>query len=51
MRNEQMLKEGKPDAAVVFPGGAGTRDMLHRLIAARIHTIKVKPQGDRFQGT
>lgn len=27
IRNEQMLHEGKPTAAVQFPGGAGTRNM------------------------
>lgn len=36
IRNQQMLDEGKPDAAIGFPGGVGTRDMTRRLIAAKI---------------
>jgi hypothetical protein len=29
-RNERMLREGRPDGAVGFPGGKGTRDMAVR---------------------
>lgn len=36
IRNQQMLDEGKPNAAIGFPGGVGTRDMTRRLIAAKI---------------
>jgi hypothetical protein len=32
-RNQRMLDEGKPDFAVCFPGGEGTRDMMQRLIS------------------
>jgi hypothetical protein len=27
IRNQRMIDEGKPDAAVAFPGGTGTADM------------------------
>ncbi|PDS97685.1 hypothetical protein CO659_12860 [Rhizobium sp. S9] len=35
-RNQQMIDEGQPDFALVFPGGTGTADMRRRLIAACI---------------
>ena len=28
LRNQQMLDEGRPDAVIAFPGGAGTRGMM-----------------------
>ncbi len=28
LRNRQMLRDGKPDAVIAFPGGAGTHDMI-----------------------
>ena len=36
IRNQQMIDEGKPDAAVAFPGGFGTADMVLRLGKAGI---------------
>lgn len=36
IRNQQMIDEGKPDAAMVFNGGKGTRSMVGRLIEAGI---------------
>lgn len=36
VRNERMLREGKPDGAVAFPGGNGTADMVRRAEAARV---------------
>lgn len=37
LRNQRMLDEGRPDAAVLFPsGGPGTRDMLARVETAGI---------------
>jgi hypothetical protein len=36
LRNERMLREGRPDAAVAFVGGNGTLDMVERLMKARI---------------
>lgn len=37
-RNQQMIDEGAPDAAVAFPGGTGTADMVERLDKARVPT-------------
>lgn len=36
LRNQQMLDEGNPDAAIGFPGGRGTADMAARCSAAGI---------------
>ena len=36
LRNQWMLDFGQPNYAVGFPGGAGTRDMAERLIAAGV---------------
>lgn len=36
IRNQQMINEGKPDAAVAFTGGRGTADMVKRLLGAGI---------------
>jgi hypothetical protein len=33
-RNTQMLRDGKPDHVVAFPGGPGTLDLLDRVRAA-----------------
>jgi hypothetical protein len=30
LRNQSMIDEGKPDAVIAFPGGAGTADMVKR---------------------
>ncbi|ABD27421.1 hypothetical protein Saro_2986 [Novosphingobium aromaticivorans DSM 12444] len=38
LRNQRMIDEGTPDAAIAFPGGRGTADMLGRLQAAGIPT-------------
>lgn len=35
-RNQRMIDKWKPDAAVAFPGGVGTADMVRRLRAASI---------------
>ena len=35
-RNQQMIDEGKPDAAIIFPGGSGTADMANRIKKAGI---------------
>jgi predicted Rossmann-fold nucleotide-binding protein len=37
-RNQRMIDEGRPDAAVAFPGGRGTADMVGRLASAGIPT-------------
>lgn len=36
LRNQRMIDEGRPDAAVAFPGGRGTADMVARLQKAGI---------------
>jgi len=38
IRNQQMIDDGKPDAVVAFPGGAGTADMVER---AKEHWLPV----------
>jgi YspA, cpYpsA-related SLOG family len=38
-RNEQMLREGKPDLVVAFPGGKGTADMVRRADSAGIRVL------------
>lgn len=43
MRNEQMLREGKPSLVVAFPGGRGTADMVRRAKAAGVEVIEVAP--------
>ena len=35
-RNQRMIDKGRPDAAVAFPGGRGTADMVSRLVAAKV---------------
>lgn len=35
-RNQQMIDEGRPDFALVFPGRGGTADMRRRIVAAGI---------------
>ncbi len=35
IRNGQMLREGKPDIVIAFPGGTGTADMVRQ--ARRAH--------------
>lgn len=35
-RNQQMIDEGRPDFALIFPGGSGTADMKARIVAAGI---------------
>ncbi len=36
MRNSKMLHEGRPDMAIGFPGGSGTRDMADQCLLAGI---------------
>ena len=40
-RNEQMLREGKPDVCIAFPGGRGTADMVRRCRTSGIEVIEV----------
>lgn len=39
-RNEEMLKHGKPELVVAFPGGVGTSDMVQRAKKAGIEVIE-----------
>jgi hypothetical protein len=41
IRNRRMLKEGKPDLVVAFPGNRGTRDMVNQAKDARIQVMEV----------
>lgn len=41
IRNQHMIDEGRPDLAVVYPGGRGTQDMRKRLEKAGI--IRYEP--------
>lgn len=36
IRNSQMLKEGKPDRVIAFPGGKGTEMMINLAHAAKV---------------
>ena len=48
IRNQRMLKEGRPDVVIAFPGGHGTADMVTRAKAAGVPVIYVSnkpPQG------
>jgi predicted Rossmann-fold nucleotide-binding protein len=40
LRNEQMLKEGKPDLVVAFPGGRGTAHMVRISTEAGVPVFK-----------
>lgn len=41
LRNERMLKQGKPDRLIAFPGGRGTADMLRRA-RGRVRIIQTR---------
>lgn len=45
IRNGTMLKEGKPDLVVAFPGGRGTADMVHQARLAGVQVIEVAAMG------
>jgi hypothetical protein len=38
IRNAQMIREGKPDVVIAFPGGAGTMNMISQAVRAGIPT-------------
>lgn len=40
-RNQRMIDEARPELGIVFPGGAGTRDMATRIKAAGIPLLRV----------
>ena len=41
-RNARMLREGRPDLVVAFPGNKGTADMVGRARAAGLQVIEVQ---------
>lgn len=43
IRNAEMLREGRPDAVLAFPGGRGTADMIKKAVAAGVPVWEVKP--------
>lgn len=45
LRNTQMLKEGKPDLVVAFPGDAGTMDMVDKAARAKVRVLEIS--GDK----
>lgn len=42
IRNAKMLKEGKPDLVVAFPGGSGTANMVEQVRAAGVKVLEIK---------
>ena len=45
-RNRIMISDGQPDLVVVFPGGAGTRNMRQLALTAGIEVIDVEDVSD-----
>lgn len=43
-RNAVMLKDGKPDLVVAFPGGKGTADMVKKARKAGITVLEIKDE-------
>lgn len=41
IRNERMLREGKPDLVIAFPGGRGTADMVRRAESAGVPVRRI----------
>lgn len=41
IRNARMLREGRPDLAVCFPGGRGTADMKRQCLRAGVIALTV----------
>lgn len=46
IRNARMLRDGKPDLVIAFPGGPGTRNMVCLALDDGIPVIMVKPNGE-----
>lgn len=40
IRNEQMLRDGRPDLVVAFPGGRGTANMVSLAKAAGVRVVE-----------
>lgn len=43
IRNARMIRDGKPDVVIAFPGGRGTADMIRQAEAAGIPVRRIKP--------
>lgn len=43
IRNDWMLRDGRPDVVLAFEGGRGTADMVRRAKAAGVEVIEVTP--------
>ncbi len=41
IRNRQMLREGRPDMVVAFPGGRGTTNMIKQATEAGVRVITI----------
>jgi hypothetical protein len=44
IRNERMLREGRPDLVVAFPGGRGTAHMVKIARDAGVQVIEINPK-------
>lgn len=42
IRNKHMLREGKPDIVVAFPGGRGTSNMIKQAEEAGVRVVEIK---------
>jgi hypothetical protein len=42
IRNRQMLREGRPDLVIAFPGGDGTADMMEQARAAHVEVREIR---------
>ena len=42
IRNEVMLREGKPTLVVAFPGGRGTEDMVRRALLLGVTVLRIR---------
>lgn len=42
IRNAMMLRDGRPDAILAFPGGTGTADMVRRAREAGVEVIEIR---------
>lgn len=42
IRNRRMLRKGKPDVVIAFPGGDGTADMVRQAKAAGVPGVVLK---------
>ena len=43
LRNTKMLRAGRPDLVVAFPGGPGTADMVRQARKAGVEVLEVEP--------